>query len=284
LRAARLYAVILKGILVPVNEIGSIARQGIALIVNPNLRCELDAVYRSPLGIETVETAHGVFNRLTSSEWPLETLCRFFSGWRSTHGTALFVSGLIIRVLREACKTSEFSRRLLYRSAAEIAEIITEDTGVDDIPHEELFTRFANHIVGDDRWQLSRYAVPACERFRSYIKRQRLAAPIEQAILTTMASENWNTGEYTYFDTLVRSWMLDVIGRSSDDVEEKVAYVKVHSGETELGHFLHALSAWEFYCQASAHEPDPIKARHALELYLEGVRTAFSALDQLFEG
>lgn len=262
-------------------DIGSVAREGISSIPDSRLRDVLDAVYQSPQGVRAVVTAQRVFNRLTSSKWPAEQLRRFFSGWRSTHGTALFVSGLVIRIHREACGAPEPVRLLLHQAAAEIGEIIAEDTGVDDTPHNELFVRFASHVVGDDQWQLDRYLVPACERFRSQVKERRLAAPIEEAILTTAASESWNTGEYTYFDSLIRPWLTDILGHPADIIEKKVAYVTVHAGETELGHFRHALAAWELYCRAIGNDADPMKAKLAFECYLAGVGSAFAELEQV---
>ncbi len=224
--------------------IGSIARQGIASIPSPTIRHALDTAYQSASGRGTVDTAHRVFDRLTSSTWPVESLCRFLSGWRATHGTAIFVSGLIVRIQRDARKTSGSPRTLLHEVAAEVGEIIPEDTGVTDTPHEELFAAFANYIVGDDRWKLDRYAIPGCEHFRAYVKNQRLYEPIEDGILTTAASENWNSGEYTYLDRRIKRWMIDVLNRPAKDAEEKAKYVSTHAGETERNHFRHALDAW----------------------------------------
>jgi hypothetical protein len=263
------------------NSIGSIAREGIALVPNSALRETLDSIYRSPVAIRAVETAQRVFDRLVTRKWPAETLCRFLSGWHATHGTALFVSGLLIRVLRLEDNASDTSRSLLCRAAAQIGEIIPEDTGVDDIPHIDRFIQFADFVVGDDQWKLSRFAVEGCERFREFVKKQRLSAPIEEAILTTAASENWNTGEYTFLENALTVWLTDVMGRPADLVKEKMAYVTVHAGETELGHFLHALKAWELYCRAVGHTADPATAGQVFERYLDRVGTALAALERV---
>jgi hypothetical protein len=263
------------------NDIGWIARQGIALVQNDRLRAALDAVYTSPRAIKTVETAHRVFERLTSEKLSTRKLRQFVSGWRSTHGTALYVSGLIVRLHRKAREVDKGARALLYQAAAEIGEVICEDTGVDDVPHNERFERFANFIVGDDQWQLSRYSVPACMRFRNYVQQQRLTADIEDAILTTAASENWNTGEYTYFSHLIEHWAIEFPEEPETALDGPFAYVTVHAGETELGHFLHALKAWELYCVAVGLQADPRKAAHCLESYLDALRLAFDGLEQL---
>jgi hypothetical protein len=263
------------------NDIGSIARQGIALVEEDGLRNALDAAYRSARGVRAVETAQRVFRHLTSSRLSPEILCRFLWGWRSIHGTALFVSGLMIRLNRKAREAADkTSGLLLGQAGAEIGEIIAEDTGVDDTPHDELFLQFANQIVGDDRWQLACYALPVCDRFRRHVKQRRLAGPIDEAILTTAASENWNAGEYTYFDTLVGPWLTGILGQPEPVAVKNAAYVTAHSGATELAHFLHALKAWKLYSQATGQEADPLQARQTLEWYLDGIAEAFDELGE----
>jgi hypothetical protein len=263
--------------------IDRIALDGIALIEEKPLQEALASAYQTVTARRAVAAAEATFDRLTRQPWAPGTLARFLNGWRSTHVTALYVSGLMIRLLREAARASGEPSALLYRAAAEVGEIIPEDTGVDDTPHSELYVTFANFLLGSDGWQLNRYSSPTCEEFRSYVKAQRLEADIEDALLTTAASENWNTGEYTYLDGLLRPWLVDVLGRDAKEVEEKGVYVSVHAGKTELGHFLHALTAWQFYCQANGRPADPARARAVLLRYLDGVGQAFTALGQILQ-
>jgi hypothetical protein len=263
------------------NGIDVIARQGIALIENPALRQALDAAYCTPQGVYAAKVARHVFDGLTAVGVPHDRICRFLAGWHATHGTSQFVSGLMIRMLRSAEEATEPGRLILYRAAGLIGEIIPEDTGVDDTPHNELFARFANSLVGDDRWRLDRYQVPGCERFRAYVKNQRLHAPIDEAILTTAVSENWNSGEYTYFNAVAGPWITHVLGQPAVGLEDRVAYVAVHAGETELGHFLHAMDAWQRYCQASGCKAEPEKAKEIFTQYLTRIRAAFEALAEV---
>jgi hypothetical protein len=257
--------------------------EGIALIEDHPLREALTSAYQTDRARRAVSAAETAFNRLTSQDWPVEVLARFLNGWRSTHVTALYVSGLMIRLLREARAANGESSLLLYQAAAEVGEIIPEDTGVDDTPHSELYMTFANFLLGSDRWQRARFSSPACERFRRYVKAQRLKATIEEALLTTAASENWNTGEYTYLDGLLRPWMVGLLGRDVVEVEEKACYVSVHARRTELGHFLHALEAWKLYCRAAGQAADPARAHKVLLRYLAGVGQAFAALANVFQ-
>jgi hypothetical protein len=265
--------------------IRNIALQGISLIEERQLRQALESAYDTRTARNAASAAEGVFERLTSRQWSSKPLSRFLNGWRSTHVTALYVSGLMIRLLREASAADGEASELLFRAAAEVGEIIPEDTGVDDTPHGELYMGFAHFLLGHDRWQLARWSNPQCETFRHYVKTQRLEAEIEDAILTTAASENWNTGEYTHLTNFIRPWMIDQTGESADLVEENAenaVYVTVHAGQTELGHFLHALEAWQLYCRANGRPADPERARAIVLRYLDGVGQAFAALGAVF--
>jgi hypothetical protein len=259
--------------------IAGITNNGIKRIQNATLRAALEEAYGSPAALAVIEMAHRVFSRLVGSKWPIEILAQFLSGWRSTHGTALFVSGLIIRLQREARAAELPARALLFDASAEMGEIIAEDAGVDDTLHNELFASFANQLVGDDRWQLEKFAMPLCLEFREYVKRERLSGPIEEAILITAASESWNSGEYSYADPLMRGWMKNILGFTDAIVENAIAYVSHHSGTVELDHFLHALSAWRFYCEAKGKPADPRNALRAFESYFDHLLGAFEELE-----
>jgi hypothetical protein len=266
-------------------EIADFTRSGIARIKDIDLREALDRVYRESQSIETTETAQRAFTRLTSQAWSPTILSRFLSSWQSTHGTSQFVSGLIVRLQREAQSAGKVNREAataLCDAAAEMGEIIAEDTGVDDIPHNERFYDFATEIVGNDAWQAHHHHMPACLEMRRFVKQQRLTGDIEDAILTTMASENWNSGEYTFLDPLVTPWMIEVLGRKSNAARRAAAYVKVHAGETELGHFLHSITAWKRYCKAVGRTAEPAKAAYMLRTYLGKTRAAFAELETLF--
>ena len=211
-------------------DIGSVTLDAIRRIEELSLREELAAAYCSPAGVDAVAGAILLFARLTSSRWAADPLCRFLSGWRATHGTVLCVSALIIRVLREARRCPP-SASLLYQSAAEIGEVIGEDTGLDDTPHHELFARLATRLAGDDRWELALYAVPGCEDFRSRMADARLTGPVEDAILLTAASECWNTGEFAHLLPLLQDWMAGTL--ELPDWKEASAYVSHHTGDVE---------------------------------------------------
>ena len=193
--------------------------EGLLRLSDVELRLGIEDFYNSDEGQRSFSCAEELFNRLTSSNWSKSQLRRFLWGWGATHGTSAFVSGLMIRLQREAIAAGQANPEgclLMHCAAAEIGEIISEDTGVDGVSHMQLFVQLANSLIGDDSWRLDENSMPACNRFRGIIRQRRLKDPIEGAILTTMASECWNVGEYSYFDTLIQSWMTEQLGLPSD--------------------------------------------------------------------
>jgi hypothetical protein len=260
--------------------IAGVARNGIQLIREKSLREALLNVYDRPLCKEAALLAQSVFENMFSSEGTIEKRGCFLNGWQATHLSALFVSGLTIRMLREASQL-RYQRQLeMFKAAAEIVEVIGEDTGVDDTPHFELYNEFASAVMRSDAWRMQMFRVPSCESFRKYVMETRTQGPVEEAILTTMASENWNTGEYTFAATGVIQWMVDKLGLPIDIAQRRSAYVTVHAGETELGHFLHAVQSWYHYCQAYGKKPDEDLAAHILENYILRAGEAFSGLKE----
>jgi hypothetical protein len=263
-------------------SLAEIIRGSIGRVRDPQIQTALAEAYQAPSALKVISEAESFCTTLTSAKWSAELLARLLSGWRSTHGTALFVSGLVIRIQRQARAADSTARQHLFEAAAEMGEIISEDTGVDDLPHNELFTRFANQLVGDDRWQLNCYTIPASERFRNFVKRARLRGAIEEAILMTAASESWNCGEYAYLEPRLTHWMKDFLGFDHGTIRNAIKYVSHHTGSVESGHFLHAINAWERYCHAHGSKPDPAKAKYTFVSYLEHLFRPFKSLNDLF--
>jgi hypothetical protein len=255
---------------------------GLDGVEDPALLAAIREAYQSPIGQEAFSRAEAFFRQLTSRAWSPERLRKFLSGWGATHGTASFVSGLMIRIQREAVAARRGGRpdnaRLLHEAAAEIGEIISEDTGVDGVPHIELFVQLANSLIGDDSWRLDQNGMPECNRFRKYVRHARLKGPLEDAILTTMASECWNVGEYSYFDSLLLPWLTDVLALPRSYAEDAASYVRIHTGQTELGHFLHSVRAWNLYCAAMRPDRDYQKVSQNFQHYLTGIVASFEEL------
>lgn len=259
-------------------NIQSTAAKALQLVDDAPLRLSLEAAYASNSACRAVESAEALFDTLTSRLWDKDAIARFLSGWYSTHGSALYVSGLIIRITRLADGLAGKSGVVMRSAASEVCEVIPEDTGVDDTPHHQLFSEFATGLLADDRWKLDSYRVTACDSFRKQMMDRRLRGDIEEAILFTAASEHWNTGEYEYLNSTIRPWVQGHMGINGGIAEDSLSYITHHCGDTELGHFLHMIRAWKFYCEAMGIPADPEKARNIFETYLAGVDKAFQSI------
>ncbi len=77
--------------------------------------------------------------------------------------------------------------------------------------------------------------------------------------------------------------MSDILGFDQVDVESAIAYISHHSGAVELGHFLHALEAWQLFAEATGHRADPTQAKVAFESYFEHLRPSFLELSTILE-
>jgi hypothetical protein len=246
------------------------------------LKDALMSVVASPAFAAQAQKAQAVFARLSQADGGGAQMNGFLNGWQTVHVTALYVSGLMIRMQREAREAEKSGEHctaeLLHRAAGHIGEIIAEDTGVVGIPHGALYERFANSIAGNDDWKLEKFSVPGCREFRAYVERGRLRAPVEDAILLTAASENWNTGEYTHAVPVILNWLQEKGGMDRQTARRNSAYVAVHAGDTELDHFTHALKAWQLYCAAHGREASPQKAAAAFSDYARHAGEAYVAL------
>lgn len=272
------------------NSIAIIAARGIETIPETPelqnrepLQATLHAIVSGHPYIETTHQAETAFNRLaqTTPQNDKTALCRFFHGWQNAHLTALYVAAMTTRLLREAAEAAgngdHAKAGLLFRAAAHSAEISAEDVGLHGLAHGILFERLATGIVGDDSWKFSIHAVPECTEFRRYVENARLRAPLGIALLTTAASENWNTGEYTHATPVIYNW-LEMLAFSRQEATRLNAYVKVHSGDTELHHFTHALIAWQLYCEAQGIGADPKQAADVFLDYAQRAGKAYAAL------
>jgi len=275
------------------DTISDIAARGVETIMHCgldlnepyDLRHALLVVVRSPAYREATAQAESVFARLTQTRHEDDALARFLNGWQTVHVTALYVSGLMVRIQEEAqaaAAAGEGSKAaLLFQAAFHTGRIIVEDTGLKGIQHGALYERFANGIMrGSDEWKLNRHASQECKDFRRYVEKARLRDPVETGLLTTAASENWNTGEYTLVAPMIVNWLEKANGFSSPDSRKLAAYAIVHAGDTELDHFTHALKAWQLYCTAHGREAGPAQAADVFARYAEKAAPAYRALKE----
>lgn len=272
--------------------IQSIVLKNLQKVDNTELRQEFIKTYGSRIAIKTIEQTQAFFSELTTSSTLDETQLRnFLNAYNTVHGTSTYVAALMIRLGRLARDSrNNSSKQNFFTAQQEIGEIIAEDTGVDDVPHLELFEKFALAVIGDDSWKSSQYRNLVCVEFRDYVKGQRIGRRgdfligEEEGILTTAASEIFNSGEYTFFSNLIDRWFTQTLDKGIISRKDALAYVKVHAGETESGHFIHALKAWELYCTALGKKPDVEIAREISLDYLLRIGKCFESMRQNLRG
>ncbi|TWT50095.1 hypothetical protein KOR42_36410 [Thalassoglobus neptunius] len=262
------------------NKIRDILREATGRIGDHRLAEAVNGVYESSSSRETILLTKDFWDRLTTNTWPQETLRFFASGWHDLHQSAFFVAGLQVRLQRDAASWSPEHLPDLIHASSELAEIISEDTGVDGTPHDELYRNFARSLTGDDLWSLDRYTVPACKTFRIYVRESRLSAPISNAILAVAASEQWNTAEYSLCSQLMKNWQpSEAVHHCRLDLE----YVDVHAGETELGHLLHALNAWRFFLKTDPTADQISDVSTIFQHHIDQVKLAYLGLHHVLD-
>jgi hypothetical protein len=106
---------------------------------------------------------------------------------------------------------------------------------------------------------------------------------VETGLLTTVASENWNTGEYTVAAPLIVRWLEKCNSFSASDSRKLAAYATVHAGDTELDHFTHALKAWQLYCAAHGREANPARAAETFARYADEAAPAYRTLKETLQ-
>lgn len=225
------------------------------------------------------------FATLVSQPWEPPVLASFMHGWHDTHLTSSAVTGLAWRVMRCAWHESDADKQHCYFLASQrTLQIIHEDLGLDGPPHAELFYRLATSLCHGDQWTLRSCRIPESWRFRDWVHYQRLQAPdIQEGLLTTVASEIYNHGEYTMLVPVLWQWMEQTLGLSPAQVAHDLEYVTVHSGETESGHFRLGIEAWRYYCEATGLPIDPQAVGRSCTEYLRRLGDVFVALKAVLQ-
>jgi hypothetical protein len=209
---------------------------------------------------------------LTPADQP--ALRRFLNGWGDTHVSSNLVTVLALRLYRED----------MGEAAGHMMEVIADDIGKTGKPHAEMFATFANALcVPAESWREARNKTESCVNFRDYLREMRHDAPFDEAILTTAASEIWNVGEYTQLTYLMQEWMENKMGLSRGQAASANAYVRVHGGDTELNHFLHAIEAWEIQSERAGVVPLVETAASCMEIYLQKLGNVYSGLADAIE-
>jgi hypothetical protein len=191
------------------------------------------------------------FRTLTVRKQPPESLKRFFQSWSKTNNSAASVSGLASRITLCGRKQEDVDRRLRhYQVCDELQRITDEDLGAyGGVLHADLFYRMATTLCGDDSWLSYDYCVSEATEFRDWMDQQRLREKnIALGLLATLIHEVYTHGEVELIHPLFDRWFRTLMGLPASHANKVLAWVTVHTGGTESGHFGHATRAVFDYC------------------------------------
>ncbi len=225
------------------------------------------------------ERVEACFDKLTSRAWSRPTLERFFNGWRDTHLTSGSVAGIGCRLLLLAEQKNSENGASFSDAAARNARIIHEDLGLCGETHADLYARLATAVCDGDEWELQRNRVPSAYEFRKWVHHERVSAQdLQDGILTTIASEIYNHGEYSMISSMFRQWLENNLGFSPAEAKRKLAYIVVHTGDTESGHFLFGIETLKHYCRGVGLDVDYERVSERCAEYLRRVGDAFDGI------
>ena len=142
-----------------------------------------------------------------------------------------------------------------------------------------LYERLANSVCKGDEWKLDANRINSAYEFGNWVHHQRVVADIETGLLTTIASEIYNHGEYTFAAPLFRAWMETLLGFSPEATRHSLAYIVVHTGTTESDHFMHGIDALKSYYAGIGMSMDYEKVTASCAEYLKRVAGAFAGID-----
>ena len=237
---------------------------------------------------ECLPSLHAVesyFQTLTSRRWAQPVPQQFLHGWRDTHLSAGSVAAMTCRLLTLAEEQPEHMATYT-KAATENAKIIHEDLGLDGgDTHANLYVRLANTVCGSNEWELNTYRTPAAYEFRKWIHQRRVLTPaLEQGLLTTIASEIYNHAEYTLAAPLFEKWLQQDLGISAAQTKQALAYIVVHTGDTESDHFLHGVNALQHYLAAQGRHIDYAQVQECCVEYLQRIGRVFETFSAQFDG
>lgn len=237
------------------------------------VRCAFEAERASVTAIENV------FLSFTSNQWPPDAVRRFFHGWRDTHLSAGSVAAITCRLLARAEAAPPVQAIAFHHAAEENSKIIHEDLGMVGETHAELYYRLATAACQGDEWESRAYCSENTTKFRQWVHDQRVhEKDLGNSLITTIASEIYNHGEYSFVLMPFANWLHQSLGLTADVVRRNMAYIKVHTGETESGHFMHGVSALKFYCEGEKSEINYSAIEEGIRQYLQRVAIAVGNL------
>ena len=260
-------------------RIREIVEPEIKLVEDDRIRDTLLAVYA-----ESASHLRGIQDCLadiTGRPWPAPAMCRFFNTWRRPTVEALSFCALTCRLLEEAgaCARGASAQRDLFLSAARIAEVSNEDTGLSGPPHGELYQRMATAFCGNDAWKLDRYDLPAVtEHMASLCAGRAREMDMTGALMASLADELYSYGEFTFIAPLFERWHGRIAGLDGGARDRHLSFVLAHVGAVESGHFAAMTEGLVHYCRAHGTVPDGDALGRRARDYLRGTAVSYDRL------
>jgi len=257
--------------------IRSIVGDAIAGLPDGNLATAVEQAFEKEQA--SVNRIEECFEQLTSRAWSRPTLERFFHAWRDTHLSAGSVAGMTCRLLALAEKAGAERSHSFKEAAGQTARIIHEDLGLCGETHAELYNRLATSVCDGDEWELRRNRVPSAFEFRNWVHHQRVVArDLQEGLLTTIASEIYNHGEYSMLAPMFNHWLEERLAFEPEKVQRDIAYIAVHTGGTESGHFMYGMHALRHYCEGAGIAVHYPRIEQKCTEYLSRVGRAFEGI------
>jgi hypothetical protein len=194
------------------------------------------------------------FKKLTSKCQEKESIKYFFQSWSKTNHSAASVSGLASRITLSINDQLNHQKQLgLYKVCTSLQRITDEDLGAfGGALHSDLFYRMATELCGDDGWLLKKFCLKPAQEFKDWTDQQRLREQnLINGLLTTLVHEIYTYGEVEFIYPLYQKWFLAHMGGTTERAQEVLAWVTVHTGNTEINHFKHAVNAIQTFCEVT---------------------------------
>lgn len=193
------------------------------------------------------------FTALTATKQSSETLYSFFHSWSQTNNSAVTVAGLSNRMTMLIHKNKPIvSEYDLFRAIASLNRIVDEDLAVvGRVLHSKLFYTMATNISGDDVWLSKKYLCNEAKEFKDWKDKNSLRnKDIMIGLLTTLVHEIYTHGEVEFILPKFDIWLRSYSNMTEQEIEESLAWIKVHCGPTEKDHFFHAVNAVASFSKA----------------------------------
>jgi len=237
---------------------------------------------------ESIRAIAESFTTFLSAKHEPDARRRFFGSWQRTNNSAMSVEGLANRMTLEAesgVGRLDTERVLsIFRGGGRLNRVADEDLGVGgQVLHFELYYRMVTEFTErDDQWQSRAYCLPAAAEFKSWLDSTRLRDPVITGLYSLLVHEGYTHAELEMIAPLFYSWATEDMGLSEKEARRALAWISVHNGGTEKGHFAHSCLSLSHYCEGSGVAIDTAAATSIFRKYFRMKGDVMAQLSALF--